>query len=130
MTRIHREFIGACYCAVEMAQDRDIPIVEQVKGFGKRPPWWKRFWEWTGWREKKLWDWQALLFVPVTIALIAALFTQCQHIRQLEIENQRSADAQQLETLRAERAMVQAYLEHMGMLLLEKNLREVKDEES
>lgn len=38
--------------------------------------WWQRFWRWTGWGEKKLWDWQALLFIPVTIALIASLFTQ------------------------------------------------------
>ncbi len=90
---------------------------------GKDLPWWKRLYRWTGWRGKTLWDWQALLFVPVTIVLIASLFTQCQHIRQLEIENERSANAQQLETLRAERAMVQAYLEHMGTLLLEKDLR-------
>jgi hypothetical protein len=44
--------------------------------------------------------------------LIASLFTQCQDNRQQEIEN-----------LRAERAMVEAYLEHIGTLLLEENLR-------
>lgn len=75
-------------------------------------PWWKRLWRWTGWRGKTLWDWQALLFIPVTIALIASLFTQWQNNRQQEIEN-----------LRAERAMVEAYLEHIGTLLLEKDLR-------
>jgi hypothetical protein len=31
---------------------------------------WKRLWRWTGCRGKKLWDWQVLLFVPLTIALI------------------------------------------------------------
>jgi len=96
---------------------------------------------WTGFGGKKLWDWQDLLFVPITVALIASLITLYQSFRQQEIETLRAErqqeietlrakEAQQLETLRAERAMVQAYLEHMGMLLLEKNLREVEDEES
>ena len=81
-------------------------------------PWWKRLWRWTGWRGKTLWDWQALLFIPVTIALIASLFTQYQNTRQREIEN-----------LRAEQAMELAYFEDMGALLLEKDLRTV-DEDS
>jgi uncharacterized protein YjbI with pentapeptide repeats len=96
---------------------------------------------WTGFGGKKLWDWQGLLFVPITVALIASLLTLYQTFRQQAIETQRAKEAQQLETLRAreakkletiraERAMVQAYLEHMGMLLLEENLRKVKDEES
>jgi Pentapeptide repeats (8 copies) len=75
-------------------------------------PLWKRLWLWTGWRGKKLWDWQALLFIPVSIALIASLFTQWQNNRQQELEN-----------LRAERAMVETYLEHIGTLLLEEDLR-------
>jgi MFS family permease len=96
---------------------------------------------WTGFGGKKLWDWQGLLFVPITVALIASLLTLYQTFRQQNIETQRAKEAQQLETqrareaqkleaIRAERAMVQAYLEHMGMLLLEKNLSEVKDDES
>jgi uncharacterized protein YjbI with pentapeptide repeats len=75
-------------------------------------PWWKRLWRWTGWRGKTLWDWQALLFIPVTIALIASLFTQYQNNRQRDIEN-----------LRAERAVVETYLEQIGILLLENDLR-------
>ena len=79
---------------------------------GKDTLWWQRLWRWTGWSEKKLWDWQALLFIPVTIALIASLFTQIQNNRQQDIEN-----------LRAERALLEAYLEHIGTLLLEEDLR-------
>jgi hypothetical protein len=79
---------------------------------GANMPWWKRLWRWTGWPGKTLWDWQALLFIPVTIALIASLFTQYQNNRQRDIEN-----------LRAERAMVESYLEHIGTLLLEEDLR-------
>jgi hypothetical protein len=78
----------------------------------KDMPLWKRLWRWTGWRDKKLWDWQAFLFFPVSAALIVSLFTQYQNTRQQEIEN-----------LRAERAMVETYLEDIGTLLLEENLR-------
>jgi hypothetical protein len=79
-------------------------------------PWWRRWPPWTGWRGKTLWDWQALLFIPVSVALLAALFTQCQHIRQLELENQRAG----AETL-------QAHLDQMGPLLLDKHLRSTED---
>jgi hypothetical protein len=79
---------------------------------------WDRFWRWTGWREKKLWDWQALLFIPVTIALIASLFALYQSSRQQEIEN-----------LRAERAALETYLEDMGTFVLEKDLRRAGEDE-
>jgi hypothetical protein len=79
--------------------------------FDKNAPWSKRLWHWTGWRGKTLWDWQALLFIPVTVALIASVFTQWQSERQRDIEN-----------LRAERAMVEAYLENIGTSLLEEDL--------
>jgi hypothetical protein len=69
-------------------------------------------WPWTGWAGKTLWDWQALLFIPVSIALIASLITLYQNYRQQNLEN-----------LRAERAIAEAYLEDTGTLLLEKNLR-------
>lgn len=82
------------------------------KPTGKNVPLWKRLWHWTGWSGKKLWDWQALLFFPVTGALLISLFTNWQNDRQ-----------QELETLRAERAIVEAYLEHIGTLLLEEDLR-------
>lgn len=79
---------------------------------------WRRFLRWTGWRGKTLWDWQALLFIPVTIALIASLFTQIQNSRQREMDN-----------LRAEQDKEQLYLEDMGTFLLEKHLREAEKPE-
>jgi hypothetical protein len=81
-------------------------------------PWWEQFWRWTGWRGKKLWDWQALLFIPVTIALIASLFALYQSSRQQEIEN-----------LRAERAALETYIEDVGTLLLEKDLRTADEDD-
>jgi uncharacterized protein YjbI with pentapeptide repeats len=73
---------------------------------------------WTGLRGKTLWDWQALLFIPVTIALIASLFTQIQNSRQREMDN-----------LRAEQDKEQSYLEDMGSFLLEENLRKTDESE-
>jgi hypothetical protein len=70
------------------------------------------FLELDGWSEKKLWDWQALLFFPVSIALVASVFTQVQNSRQ-----------QEMESLRAERATVEAFLGVMGTMLLEEDLR-------
>jgi uncharacterized protein YjbI with pentapeptide repeats len=107
----------------------------------KNLSWWKRVYLRTGWRGKTLWDWQALLFVPVTIVLIAALISQHQAIRQLEIESERAQQAQKIENQRAEaerelaeqRAQdeaLQLYLDQMSNLLLERNLREsAKDSE-
>lgn len=61
---------------------------------------------------EELWDWQALLLFPVFIGLIASVFTQAQDARRHDLEN-----------LRAERAIVEAYLEHIGTLLLEEGSR-------
>lgn len=90
---------------------------QKKRGFKQEPssksvPLLKRLWRWTGWSGKKLWDWQALLFFPISGALLVSLFTQWQNDRQ-----------QELETLRAERAVVEAYLEHIGKLLLTEDLR-------
>ena len=102
------------YIVLEMEEDKKTPAVPQeTEPTERTAPWWKRLWHRTGWPGKTLWDWQALLFIPVTIALIASLFTQYQNTRERDIEN-----------LRAERAMVESYLEHIGILLLEEDLRE------
>jgi hypothetical protein len=79
--------------------------------------------EWTGFGTRKLWDWQTLLLVPITVALIASLITLYQSTRQQEIETRRAQEARELEALRAERDAVQAYLEDMGTFVLEKDLR-------
>src|SRR5215212_6606097 len=90
-----------------------------VKEFGGRP----------------LWDWLQLLIVPLVIAAIGFWFTASQNTRQQQIENQRAQQAQNIEDKRAkaERALakqsaqdeaLQAYLDQMSSLMLEKNLPE------
>jgi uncharacterized protein YjbI with pentapeptide repeats len=83
---------------------------------------------------KTFWDWMQLLIVPLALAVIGFLFTIQQDMRQYdiekqrakqaqEIENQRAKQAQEIEELRAEHATLQAYLDQMGTLLLDRNLR-------
>jgi len=79
-------------------------------------------------------DWLQLLIVPLALVVIGFLFTTQQDRRQQEIENQRARQAQKIENQRAEaerelaeqRAQdeaLQAYLDQMSGLLLERDLR-------
>jgi uncharacterized protein YjbI with pentapeptide repeats len=93
-----------------------------------------------GFRRKTAWDWLQLLVVPLMLALITVVFTWQQNVHQNELEDQRAQQAQKLENQRAEaerelavqRAQdeaLQAYLDQIGSLLLEKDLR-TSDEDS
>jgi hypothetical protein len=79
-------------------------------------------------------DWLDLLIVPLALVVIGFLFTMQQDARQQEIEDRRAQQAQRIENQRAEaerklaeqRAQdeaLQAYLDQMSSLLLEKDLR-------
>jgi flagellar basal body-associated protein FliL len=94
-----------------------------------------------GFRGKTVWDWMALLIVPLALVVIGLLFTMLQDARQQEIEGERAQQAQKIENQRAkaerelaeQRAQdeaLQAYLDQMSTLMLEKDLREsAKDSE-
>ena len=117
------------YIVLEMADAKDIPTAEHEKEPGKRPPWWKRLWRrrsqqrtrkrkpWTL-REfwgKPVWDWLQLLgtlAIPVVVAVAAAWFSWQQSTTQTQIEEQR-----------AQGEALQAYLDQMSTLLLERDLR-------
>jgi hypothetical protein len=66
-----------------------------------------------GLRGKTFWDWLQLLIVPLVIALLGVVFTVQQDARQQELQEQNAQDA-----------ALQAYLEQMNHLLLEKDLRD------
>lgn len=78
---------------------------------------------WTGFGGKTVWEWLQLLIVPLALALIGILFTMQQDARQQAIEDQRAASERKLEDQRAQDAALQAYLDQMTSLLLEKDLR-------
>src|SRR5215218_2184891 len=86
-----------------------------------------------GFRGKTVWDWMALLIVPLALVVIGLLFTMLQDARQQQIEDQCALQAQKIENQRAEaerelaeqRAQdeaLQAYLDQMSQLMLERKL--------
>src|SRR5215208_4118426 len=75
---------------------------------------------------KTVWDWLELLVVPLVLALITlvitVVFTSQQNVRQNELEDRRAQQAQKIENQRAQAEALQAYLDQMSALLLDKNL--------
>jgi uncharacterized protein YjbI with pentapeptide repeats len=126
---IHRRFIGVGYDGSQNVTDEERSLEEKEAHKGKRKPW--TFREFGG---KTVWDWMDLLIVPLALVAIGLVFTMLQDARQQEIENQRAQQAQKIENKRAEaerelaeqRAQdeaLQAYLDQMSGLLLERDLR-------
>jgi uncharacterized protein YjbI with pentapeptide repeats len=72
---------------------------------------------------KTLWDWLQLLIVPVMLSLITVAFAWQQDIRQDRIENQRAEAERELANQRAQDAALQAYLNQMSGLMLDRGLR-------
>jgi len=72
---------------------------------------------------KTLWDWLQLLIVPVVLSLITVVFAWQQDIRQDQIENKRAEAERELASERAQDEALQAYLNQMSGLLLERDLR-------
>lgn len=68
--------------------------------------------DWTGFREKTLWDWLQLLIVPIVLSAGAYFFSRAE-----KRNEQRIADDNQRE------AALQAYLDRMTELLLDRGLR-------
>jgi uncharacterized protein YjbI with pentapeptide repeats len=77
---------------------------------------------------KTLWDWLGLLIVPLVLAVGGFVFTIQQDARQQQIENQRAAVERDTVEQRAQDAALQAYLDQMGELMLEKDLRDSEED--
>jgi hypothetical protein len=96
-------------------------------------------WEWTGLAKRTFWDWLSLLIVPLVLALGGYLFTRSenrrarqeaaeQHRVDQDIANQRAETDREIADQRRQDDALQAYLDHIGELLLdkEKPLRQSK----
>jgi hypothetical protein len=94
-------------------------VAEQEKKPDKQPPWWKRLWARTGFGDKTLWDLLQLLIVPLVLVGIGLLF----EMQQAEREELRAKAERELAEQRAQDEALQAYLDQMSSLLLEKDLR-------
>src|SRR5215204_394528 len=97
----------------------------------RKRPWRSRLWEWTDFGEKTLWDWLQLLSalaIPVVLAVAGFWFAAWQGERQQAIEAQRANVERVIEDQRAQDTALQAYLDQMTELILEKNLRDSREE--
>jgi uncharacterized protein YjbI with pentapeptide repeats len=74
---------------------------------------------------KSLWEFLDLLIVPLALAIIGFGFTFIQDNRQQTIEDQRAASAIKIEERRAQNAALQAYLDQMNDLILDRKLLKV-----
>jgi uncharacterized protein YjbI with pentapeptide repeats len=68
-------------------------------------------------------DWLQLLIVPLALVLIGFLFTMQQDARQQQTEDQRAQAERRLAEQSAQDEALQAYLDQLSNLLLEKDLR-------
>ncbi len=80
-------------------------------------------WGWTQFGKKSGWEWVQLLIVPLALVGIGFAFD----IRQQGIEDRRAEREQELTEQRAQDEALQAFLDQMGQLLLEKGLRASKE---
>jgi uncharacterized protein YjbI with pentapeptide repeats len=76
-----------------------------------------------GFRGMTVRDCLQLLIVPLALVLIGFLFTMQQDARQQQTENQRARAERRLAEQRAQDEALQAYLDQLSDLLLEKDLR-------
>ena len=101
----------------------------------------------TGFKGKTLWDWMQLLFIPVVLAVAgfwfnhrerkaAELRTENERIAaelraeaEQEIEQQRAKSEREIAEDNQHEAALQAYIDKIAELLLEKKLRESKSED-
>ncbi len=80
-----------------------------------------------GLQGKTVWDWLQLLIVPMVLSLITVGFAWQQNDQQQEIEERRAKSDRELEAQRAQEAALQAYLDQMGQLLLNKDVRNLEE---
>jgi uncharacterized protein YjbI with pentapeptide repeats len=83
---------------------------------------------WTGFQGKTVWDFLQLLIVPLMLVVIGLVFSLQQDARQQRVENQRAEAERDLAQQRAQDEALQAYLNQMSSLLLEKDLRTSKED--
>src|SRR5215213_11194422 len=76
-----------------------------------------------GFRGMTVRDWLQLLIVPLALVVIGFLFTMQQDARQHQIEDQRAEAERRLAEQNAQDEALQAYLDQLSTLLLEKDLR-------
>jgi uncharacterized protein YjbI with pentapeptide repeats len=87
---------------------------------------------WTGFGDKTFWDWLQLLSalaIPVVLAAAGLWFTAQQDQRQQRTETQRAEAERELAEQRAQDEALQAYLNQMSQLILDRKLLEAEQDD-
>lgn len=80
-------------------------------------------WSWTGFLNKALWDWLQLLIIPVVLAIGGFWLNQVQKGREQRATEQQATLERELTRDNQQETFLQAYLDKISELLLEKDLR-------
>lgn len=80
-------------------------------------------WSVTGFLNKTVWDWLQLLIVPLVLAVVALSFQVANIRAERQIAKQRYEQDQQIALDKQREDLLQAYLDRLSELLLEKDLR-------
>jgi uncharacterized protein YjbI with pentapeptide repeats len=83
---------------------------------------WTRWWSWTGFASKTLWDWLELLVVPFVLAAVALGFNYFAAERDRNREERQAARERALALDASRDEALRVYLEQMSRLILERNL--------
>src|SRR6266699_3359775 len=97
-------------------------------------------WDWTGFagyspptpqyqHGKTLWDWLQLLFIPILLAIGGYWFNQIQKSRDESAAAQRDKTEREIAADNQREVALQAYLDKMSELILEKKLRDSAEED-
>jgi hypothetical protein len=85
-----------------------------------------KFWQWTGFKEKKLWDVLQLLIVPTALAIGAFYLQETAKQRDLQIAQANREKDQQIADDRTKQETLNRYFDQISTLLFERRLRSAK----
>src|SRR5829696_3687820 len=114
---------GGCNVSDEERPVGQKKLVRKAAPPSKRGIRWPR---WTGFRGMTVRDWLDLLVVPLALVVISFLFTTQQDQRQQRTETQRAEAERDLAEQRAQDEALQAYLDQMSQLMLDRKLLEAE----
>src|SRR5829696_8902394 len=78
-------------------------------------------WKWTGLPKQTLWDSLELLIIPAVLAGVGIWFNRQQRERELEIAREQREREVEIADRRAQDEALQAYLDQIGQMLLDKD---------
>ena len=77
-------------------------------------------WRWTGFPQKRLFDWIQILVIPVAVAIGTFVLNRAAKRRDDEAQRKQREREKDIENLRAQDTALQAYLDQISQIMLDK----------